>query len=204
MAQTTIRGTQIRSGTITDLQISASAAIATSKLADGGTFFFKDGSRTATGAFNLGSHQINAVTDPSLAQDAATKNYVDTVISSGSIRLPPDQIWIGNSSSIATPQTFTGDMTVSTGGVTTVSTNTSTGFVKYSNVVIREVPSGSINGTNTSYTIANTPVAGYEEVFLNGVLQEPGASNDYTITTVTIAFVTAPISGDIVLVNYYK
>lgn len=29
-------------------------------------------------ALNLGTHQINAVVDPSLAQDAATKNYVDS------------------------------------------------------------------------------------------------------------------------------
>lgn len=30
-------------------------------------------------ALNMNTHQINGVTDPSLAQDAATKNYVDTV-----------------------------------------------------------------------------------------------------------------------------
>lgn len=43
--------------------------------------FKKNGSVTATGAFNMGSHQINLVTDPTSAQDAATKNYVDTVAS---------------------------------------------------------------------------------------------------------------------------
>jgi hypothetical protein len=32
---------------------------------------------TLSGALNMGTHQINAVTDPTLAQDAATKNYVD-------------------------------------------------------------------------------------------------------------------------------
>jgi hypothetical protein len=32
---------------------------------------------TMAGAINMGSHQINAVSDPTLAQDAATKNYVD-------------------------------------------------------------------------------------------------------------------------------
>lgn len=32
-------------------------------------------------ALNMGTHQINAVTDPSSPQDAATKNYVDTVAS---------------------------------------------------------------------------------------------------------------------------
>ncbi|HUS25986.1 MAG TPA: hypothetical protein VMY99_01400 [Nevskiaceae bacterium] len=34
---------------------------------------------TMTGALNMGTHQINAVTDPTVAQDAATKNYVDSM-----------------------------------------------------------------------------------------------------------------------------
>lgn len=36
---------------------------------------------TLSGAINMGSNQINAVTDPTSAQDAATKNYVDSVAS---------------------------------------------------------------------------------------------------------------------------
>lgn len=37
-----------------------------------------DGSNTMTGALNMGTHTINNVVDPSTAQQAATKNYVDT------------------------------------------------------------------------------------------------------------------------------
>lgn len=36
---------------------------------------------TQSAALNMGSNKINAVTDPTSAQDAATKNYVDTVAS---------------------------------------------------------------------------------------------------------------------------
>lgn len=36
---------------------------------------------TQASALNMGTHQINAVVDPTSAQDAATKNYVDTVAS---------------------------------------------------------------------------------------------------------------------------
>lgn len=40
-----------------------------------------DNAPTFAGAVNMGSHKITSVTDPTSAQDAATKNYVDTVAS---------------------------------------------------------------------------------------------------------------------------
>ena len=40
----------------------------------------KDGTTAMTGALNMNSHKITSVTDPTNAQDAATKNYVDTAI----------------------------------------------------------------------------------------------------------------------------
>ena len=72
------------------------------------------------------------------------------------------------------------------------------------NFVTRETPTGTINGSNTAFTLANTPVAGTEQVFLNGLLLEPGAGNDYTIATNTITMLTAPIAGDKLRVNYLK
>lgn len=68
--------------------------------------------------------------------------------------------------------------------------------------VTREIPSGSVNGSNTSFTLANTPVSGTEQVFLNGMLQHEGAGNDYTISGDTITFVTAPDAGWKLFVNY--
>jgi hypothetical protein len=68
--------------------------------------------------------------------------------------------------------------------------------------VTREVPSGSVNGSNAVFTLANTPVAGTEQVFLNGLLQQEGAGNDYTISGDTITFVTAPETGWKLFVNY--
>lgn len=70
--------------------------------------------------------------------------------------------------------------------------------------ITRETPTGLVNGSNTTYTLANTPVAGSEEVFLNGILQEPGAGNDYTISTNTITYLTAPVTGDRLRVSYMK
>ena len=68
--------------------------------------------------------------------------------------------------------------------------------------VTRETPAGTLNGTNTVFTLAATPTVGSEEVFLNGLLQEPGAGNDYTISGATITYLTAPVSTDRIRVNY--
>lgn len=73
-----------------------------------------------------------------------------------------------------------------------------------SNFVDKEVPSGSINGSNATFTLANTPVSGSEHVWLNGVLQQSGSGNDYTISTATITMATAPLAGEVILVSYRK
>jgi hypothetical protein len=70
---------------------------------------------------------------------------------------------------------------------------------------IRETPAGSINGANATFTLAATPVVGSEQVFLNGVLQNEGAGNDYTISGATITMASAPLPSpgnpDVLLVT---
>ena len=88
-----------------------------------------------------------------------------------------------------------------------VSTATQTALdakLSVANYVVRETPSGSVNGTNTSFDLAHTPVSGSESVFLNGILQEPGTGNDYTIAADTITFLFTPVSGDKIRVSYIK
>ncbi len=68
--------------------------------------------------------------------------------------------------------------------------------------ITRETPTGLVNGANVTYTLASTPIAGTEQIFLNGLLQEPGAGNDYTISGGTITYLTAPVTGDRLRVNY--
>ena len=77
-------------------------------------------------------------------------------------------------------------------------------YLSAANIVTRETPTGAVNGSNVTFTLANTPTAGTEEVFLNGILQEPGAGNDYTISGATITYLAAPLTGDRLRVNYRK
>lgn len=79
-----------------------------------------------------------------------------------------------------------------------------TDYLVTTNFVDKEIPTGLINSSNTTYTLANTPVAGSEHVYLNGILQESGAGNDYTIATATITYLTAPVTGDKIRVTYRK
>jgi hypothetical protein len=75
-------------------------------------------------------------------------------------------------------------------------------YLRIAKYITRETPTGSINGANTTFTLANTPVVGTEQVFLNGILQEPGAGNDYTISGLTITYLAAPATGDRLRVTY--
>lgn len=75
--------------------------------------------------------------------------------------------------------------------------------VSLSGFVIRETPSGAVDGTNRSFTLANIPDAGTESVYLNGTLQSAGGE-DYHISGPTITFVDAPLTNDLIRVTYFK
>lgn len=90
-------------------------------------------------------------------------------------------------------------------GSTSISwTQVTAGGYSNSNFVDKETPSGSVNGSNTAFTLANTPTSGSEHVYLNGLLLESGSGNDYTITGASITMLTAPLSGDKIRVSYRK
>lgn len=70
------------------------------------------------------------------------------------------------------------------------------------NYISLETPTGSINGSNTVFSVANVVVVGTEMVFLNGLLQYK--TIDYTISGSTITFIIAPFTGDHILITYFK
>jgi hypothetical protein len=118
------------------------------------------------------------------------------------------QLLIGNTTgSTLSKATLTqGTGIAITNGNGTITIAVSASVLTTTNFVTREIPSGAINGTNAAFVLANTPIAGTEELYVNGILQNVGAGNDYTIATTTITFQTGaiPQTGDTVLVNYRK
>ena len=68
------------------------------------------------------------------------------------------------------------------------------------------VLSGAINGANTTFTVSQAVYnTGSLSVYLNGQLQTQGTAEDWTETLPsagTLAFATAPLTGDLITVNY--
>lgn len=114
----------------------------------------------------------------------------------------PGQVMIGTTTTgEALFTTLSGDVSsVSGAGSVTLAGN----IIKEADFVTRETPSGTVNGSNVTFTLANTPVAGTEHVYLNGILQESGSGNDYTISGATITYLTAPLTNDKIRVSYLK
>lgn len=64
---------------------------------------------------------------------------------------------------------------------------------------------GSANGTNLVFTLPHNPTTSTEMIFVNGVLQQRGAGNDYQITGTTVTFEAgnAPQVASIIIATYF-
>ena len=61
--------------------------------------------------------------------------------------------------------------------------------------LVIETPSGTINGSNTAFTLGNTPLENDAVLlFLNGLMQGPGGT-DYSLSGTSITFTTAPATN---------
>lgn len=68
-------------------------------------------------------------------------------------------------------------------------------------IAYSETPSGTVNGSNVTFTLANTPpAAAGVMVVLNGVVQYQGI--DYTVSGTTITFTSAPATGSSIFAYY--
>lgn len=65
----------------------------------------------------------------------------------------------------------------------------------------KEVPSGSINSSNTSYSLTYAPVSNDSlDLYLDGLLLR--LTTDYTISSTTITMGTAPATGQTLYASY--
>jgi len=71
-------------------------------------------------------------------------------------------------------------------------------------LVMNEIPSGLIDSNNKIFTLVYTPISGSEKLYLNGILQTSGISNDYVISGNQITFNSAPDTGDILKATYVR
>ena len=67
--------------------------------------------------------------------------------------------------------------------------------------VYSETPTGTINGSNKVFTLANTPTTDSLQLYLNGAFQT-GGGEDYTIAGDTITFINAPLTGSVLKAFY--
>lgn len=65
-----------------------------------------------------------------------------------------------------------------------------------------ETPTGTVNGVNTNFVLADTPLVGSLKVFRGGARLR--VTEDYTLSDKTITFTIAPQVGEILLCDYRK
>ena len=194
----------IGAGTLVNADISNSAAIARTKLAAGSAnhVIINDGSGVLT------SEAALAVSRGGTNSSAALNNNRIIVSSGGAIveaaAITANKALVSNGSGIPIASSVTDTELGYVSGVTSSIQTQLSNKVSLASIVVRETPAGTIDGSNSTFTLAFTPQAGYESVYLNGVLQEPGAGNDYTISGAVITYLSPPLSGDRLRVSYVK
>jgi hypothetical protein len=137
-----------------------------------------------------------------------TGQQIDVVAADASMTINPDSLGVKLDPARAITLVAAG-IGVNVDGATIVISANQLGvkpgtYLGISNKVTRETATGAINGSNTAFTLANTPQLNTEEVFLNGLLLEPGAGNDYNISGATITMLAVPQTGDRLKVSYWK
>ena len=77
------------------------------------------------------------------------------------------------------------------------------GSLPVASQIQQETPSGTINGSNVTFTLAFTPVTTQSlELYQDGILLLQ--TTDYTLSGATITFTTAPAAGQSIRAVYSK
>ena len=71
------------------------------------------------------------------------------------------------------------------------------------NIFVQETPSGTVNGSNVTFTVTNNPIfTSAHLLFVNGLVYKQ--SVHYTISGNTITFTIAPAAGSSLLSVYIR
>jgi hypothetical protein len=139
--------------------------------------------------------KINGTTLSSLATGIlknTTGTGVPSIAAAGTDYLTPSgssaALSVGSSSAFGVLKVDGTTITAAAGVITAVGSS--------GTLAPNETPSGTINGSNATFTLAHTPINTSLMLFLNGILQDSGAGNDYTLATATITMLNVPATGD--------
>jgi hypothetical protein len=192
MARTQIRGnTQIMAGSIGNAEIAIDAAIAYSKLDLEGNIDNADIATDAAIAYSKLDLALS-VDNSDIATDAAiAQSKLDLAISDSEVATDAAIA----ESKIAFDATDGHDHD---GTNSKIVSAVSVGKFDVS----RETPTGDVDGTNTDFTLATSPISGSEHIWLNGALQQLGTDADYAIDGAVITFNDAPETDDRIVVSY--
>lgn len=153
---------------------------------------------STTEALGAGSIELGHASDTTIARSSA-----------GVVTIEGNVIYRAGGTDVPITDGGTGVSTLPSGllkgaGTSAITAATAgTDYVAPATFVDKETPTGAVNGSNTAYTLANTPISGSEHVYYNGLLQE-GGGEDYTLSGTTVTFVSAPVTGSRIRVTYRK
>lgn len=144
---------------------------------------------------NAGNLALSSVSSPALTQNRTL--VLDLANASKTFRIGGD-LTFSNSFT-----TSGGHEITFTTSATTSLTLPSTGIlVSTARIIKKETLIGTQDGVNAVFTVANTPITGTEELYLNGILLESGVGNDYTISANILTFADAPSTTDKIRISY--
>ena len=118
----------------------------------------------------------------------------------------PGNIIVGAASTGAPASVaMSADATIAAGGALTIAASAITFSKTYQ--VVRGALTPAADNTTRVFTTPSNFVSGSEMVFLNGILQNAGAGNDYTVTAanqITFELLNAPKTGSTLLISYWR
>jgi hypothetical protein len=195
MAQTRITSQDIKDGTIVNADISGSAAIDATKIHDGTV------SNTEFGYLNNVGSQVVGISDTNTLSNKTLTGTTNSVTATYLRNNDGTQVLVSG----APP---TNGQVLQASSSTQAAWTTPAGGLSTSNFVFNEIPSGTIDGSNAAFTLANASnPTGSIRVFKNGIRQTPNVGNDFVMTnstTITFEALNLPQVGDNLLVDYMK